>query len=90
MARKPSKSKRKALGIRIFPRLGLWIKYQLALRGLTIKEFGEQNGVKTASASQVIRGVRKSARLEEAVYRILGYPSFEAMIIAFHNKGGIV
>jgi transcriptional regulator with XRE-family HTH domain len=90
MTRKLSRSKRKALGIRIKPREGLWLKYQLGLRGLAVKDFAERNGVKPCTVSAIFRGLRSSRRLENAVYQFLGYPSFEAMIAAARGKGGTV
>jgi hypothetical protein len=87
MARKLPRSKRKALGIRIKPKEGLWLKYQLRLRGLTLSEFAARHGVTVQTASGVFGGMRRSQRLENAVYQLLGYPSFEAMIAAARGKG---
>jgi hypothetical protein len=87
MAQKPSRHKRKMLGIRIKPNEGLWISYQLRLLGITGRSFAAQFGVRASTASQVINGRRRSRRLEEALYQTLGYPSFEAMIAAARGKG---
>ena len=89
MARKLSGSKRKTLGIRIKPREGLWVKYQLRLKDMTLSDFARAHGVTTATASGVFGGLRRSERLETAMYQLLGYPSFEAMIAAARGKGGI-
>jgi lambda repressor-like predicted transcriptional regulator len=88
MAQKLTKRKRKALGIRIKPKEGLWIKYQLRLRGISLTDFAKQRGVSIATISNVLRGLRKSAPLELAVVQTLGYPSFERMISAARGKGG--
>jgi hypothetical protein len=88
MTRKLSRSKRKALGIRIKPKEGMWIKCQLWLRGIRLEEFAKRHGVKGSTVSGVFSGLRRSERLENAVYQLLGYPSFEAMIAAARGKGG--
>jgi hypothetical protein len=90
MAQKPSRHKRKMLGIRIKPKEGLWISYQLRLKGITGRIFAAKFGVRESTASQVINGRRSSRRLEEALYQTLGYPSFEAMIAAARGKGETV
>jgi hypothetical protein len=90
MTQKLSRSKRKALGIRIKPREGLWINYQLRLRGITHKKLGEQLGIRRDTVTKVIRGTRRSTRVEEALPRTLGYPTFEAMIAAARGKGETV
>jgi hypothetical protein len=88
MTQSLTKRKRNALGIRINPKEGLWIKYQLGLRDITLTEFGKCYGCKDSTVSAVLRGLRKSAPLEAALYRFLGYSSFEAMIAAARGKGG--
>ena len=90
MTQKPSRHKRKMLGIRIKPKEGLWISYQLRLKGVTGRSFAAQFGVRESTASQVINGRRSSRRLEEALRQTLGYPSFEAMIAAARGKGETV
>ncbi|MDR1286781.1 MAG: hypothetical protein LBK08_04145 [Treponema sp.] len=90
MAQKPSRHKRKMLGIRIKPKEGLWISYKLRLKGITGRSFAAKFGVRESTASQVINGKRSSRRIETALYETLGYPSFEAMIAAArgHDRGG--
>jgi hypothetical protein len=77
-------------GIRIKPKEGLWISYQLRLKGITGRSFAAKFGVRESTASQVINGHRSSRRIEEALRQTLGYPSFEAMIAASrgHDGGG--
>ena len=83
MALKTPKSKRqRALAARIKPSEGLWIKYQLRLRGMTLTDFAKAHGVNRCTASGVFSGLYPSKRLETAMYQLLGYPSFEAMIAA--------
>jgi hypothetical protein len=77
------------LGIRIKPKEGLWIKYQLGIRDITLTEFGKQLGVNGSTVSSIIRGFRSSRRIEEAFRQTLGYPSFEAMIAAARGKGAV-
>lgn len=77
------------LGIRIKPRDGLWINYQLRLRGITQQKLADQVGVRNATINMVLYGRRRSTRVETAFYKTLGYPSFEAMIAAARDKGEI-
>jgi transcriptional regulator with XRE-family HTH domain len=88
MAQKPSKRKRKIAGIRIKPREGLWIVYQLKLKGISQTDLAAQLGVKMEWVNSIVRGRRHSARVEDALYQTLGYPSFEAMIAAARKNGG--
>jgi hypothetical protein len=89
MARKLSRSKRKALGIRIKPKEGMWIAYQLKLKGITGTGLAQKLGIRQASVSLILTGRRKSERVETALYRTLGYASFEAMIAAARGKGAV-
>jgi len=88
MAEKLSRRNRKMLGIRIKPNEGLWVVYQLGLKGIRQADLCRELGVKSSTMSQVLHGVRKSSRIEAALYQTLGYPSFEAMIAASRGKGG--
>jgi transcriptional regulator with XRE-family HTH domain len=85
MAQTLSKSKHKMLG-RIKPKEGLWITYQLRLRGITQKKLATQLGVRDSTVCQIIRGLGSSRRIEDALYQTLGYDSFEAMIAAASGK----
>jgi len=87
MAQKMSRRNRKALGIRIKPKEGLWIKYQLGLNEISLTNIAERLGVSVPVISAVLRGKRKSAFIEKGVSQALGYSSFETMIAAAH-KGG--
>jgi hypothetical protein len=88
MAQDLSKSKCKMPGIRIKPHEGLWITYQLRLRGVTQRQLAAQLGVRASTVGQIISGWRSSRRIEEAIYQTLGYTSFEAMIVAAKNYSG--
>jgi len=88
MAEKLSKSNRKIVGIRIKPKEGMWINYQLRLRGITHQKLADQLGLKRESVTKIITGGRHSTRVENALYKTLGYSSFEAMIAASRGKGG--
>jgi hypothetical protein len=90
MAQKLSRNKRKALGIRIKPQEGWWISYQLKLKGLNCTTFAARLGVRETTVSSILNGHRKSARIEDALYQTLGYPSFEDMIAASRGKGEIL
>jgi hypothetical protein len=89
MPEKPTKSKRKILGIRIKPREGLYINYQLRLRGITHQNLADQLGLKREAVTKIITGARHSTRVEDALYQTLGYPSFEAMIADCRKHGGV-
>jgi hypothetical protein len=88
MAQKLPKNKRKTPGIRIKSKEGLWIKYQLRLRGITLSEFAAAQGVKPCTVSGVFSGLRCSERLLKAAVKSLGYPSFEDLLAAARGKGG--
>ena len=88
MAQKMSRRNRKMLGIRIKPREGLWIVYQLRLKGIRQVDLCRKLGVNSSTMTLVIHGRNRSGRIEEALYQTLGYPSFEAMITAARGKGG--
>jgi len=87
MACKLSKSKRKAIGIRIKPKEGLWIVYQLKLKGISQADMAARLGVKPGTINGILRGIRHSTRIEDALYKTLGYPSFEAMISDCRRNG---
>jgi len=89
MAQKLSRNKRKIIGIRIKPKEGMWINYQLRLRGITHQNLAAQLGIKRESVTKVITGGRQSQRVETALYQTLGYPSFEAMIAASRGKEAV-
>jgi hypothetical protein len=90
MAQKLPRNKRQMLGIRIKPKEGLWINYQLRLAGMRQIDLARKLGVSDASVAQVLYGKRSSRRIETAFYEALGYPSFEAMIAAARGKGWTV
>jgi hypothetical protein len=87
MAQTLSRSKQKLPGIRIKPKEGLWITYKLRLMGIKKVDLAAKIGVHPTTVQQIIGGKRSSRRIEEALYRTLGYPSFEAMIAAARGKG---
>ncbi|GHV76483.1 hypothetical protein AGMMS49942_13040 [Spirochaetia bacterium] len=90
MAQKLSRRNRKIIGIRIKPREGMWINYQLRLRGVTHQKLADQLGLKRESVTKIVTGARHSTKVETALYQALGYPSFEAMIAAARGKGQAV
>jgi len=89
MAEKLSRRKRKIVGIRIKPKEGLWVIYQLRLKGISQADLSSQLGVKPSTVNQILRGTRHSTRIENALYQTLGYPSFEDMIAAARGKGAV-
>ena len=89
MAQKLSRNKRKIVGIRIKPKEGLWIIYQLRLKGISQKDMAAKLGLKPETVNNILRGHRHSTRIEDALYQTLGYPSFEAMIAASRGKEAV-
>ena len=87
MTQKLSKNKRKIVGIRIKPKEGLWIIYRLRLMGISQTDFAAKLGVRPQTVNQILCGVARSARIEDALYQTLGYPTFEAMITASRGRG---
>jgi len=82
MTGKLSKDKRKAIGIRIKPKEGLWINYRLKLMGITHQNLADRLGVRRDTVTQIIRGIRHSTRIEDAICQTLGYSTFADMIEA--------
>jgi len=89
MAQKLSRRNRKIIGIRIKPNEGLWISYQLRLKGITQTALGEKLGVSLKAVNAILRGRAHSTRIEEALFQTLGFPTFEAMIAASRGKVAI-
>jgi len=87
MTEKLSGCNRKTVGVRIKPKDGLWITYQLRLKGISQTDLASQLGLKHCTVCGIIRGLRHSTRIENALYQTLGYPSFEDMIAAARGKG---
>jgi predicted XRE-type DNA-binding protein len=87
MAQKPSRNKGKTPGIRIRPENGLWIIYQLRLAGIRQADFAARLGVSTATVSKVLAGRTKSARIETALCKVLGYESFEKLVAGMPRAG---
>jgi len=89
MAYKLPRNKRRIVGIRIKPNEGLWITYQLRLKGLNQTDIAKKLGIKHCTVCQILQGIRHSTRVEDALYQTLGYPSFEAMIAASRGKEAV-
>jgi hypothetical protein len=89
MSQKLPRSKRKIIGIRIKPKEGLWIAYQLRLNGISQADMAAKLGVKPGTFNSIIRGKRRSTRIEDTLYKTLGYSSFEAMITDCRRNGGV-
>jgi len=86
MAQKLTRRNRKIVGIRIKPKEGLWIIYQLRLKGISQMDMAAKLGLDVSTVNQILHGVRHSTRIENALYQTLGYSSFEAMIAAARGK----
>jgi CRP-like cAMP-binding protein len=90
MPQKLSRRNRKIIGIRIKPKEGMWVSYQLRLRGITHQNIADRLGVNRRTVTTILTGRGHSTRIEDTLYQTLGYPSFEAMIAASrgHDGGG--
>jgi CRP-like cAMP-binding protein len=89
MPQKLSRRNRKIIGIRIKPKEGMWVSYQLRLRGITHQNIADILGVNRRTVTTILTGRGHSTRIETTLYQTLGYPSFEAMIAAARkNYGG--
>jgi predicted DNA-binding protein (UPF0251 family) len=86
MAEKLSRRKRKIVGIRIKPKEGLWITFQLRLKGISQTEMAARLGISLKTVNDILRGRKHSTRVEDALYQTLGYLSFESMIAASRGK----
>ena len=69
MAQKLSRRNRKIVGIRIKPKEGLWINYQLRLAGIRQMDLARQLGVNSSTIALVLYGKRRSMRVETALYQ---------------------
>jgi len=56
MAEKLSKRNRKIIGIRIKPNEGLWIVYQLRLKGISQTEMAARLGLSLKTVNRILRG----------------------------------
>lgn len=80
MARKLSRSKRKALGITITPHEGMWISYQIRRSGIEQQDIAVKAGVSPALVSKVLHGKKNSERVKSALVAALGFEAWEKLI----------
>lgn len=62
-----------------------WIRYKLELAGTDITCVARRLGLTKQAVSYVISGRRHSARIEAEIARIIGYPSWNAMLKAVRS-----
>ena len=62
-----------------------WIRYKLELAGSSVTDVAIRVGVTHGSVSQVVSGRSHSARIEAEIARIIGYPSWNAMLKAVRS-----
>lgn len=86
MAQKLSRAKRKAAGISLTPREGCWIKYQLDLNNITYKMVAAEAGLSENMLSHFLACRKNSERIKLALTKLLGFPSFAALIAASRGK----
>jgi DNA-binding transcriptional regulator LsrR (DeoR family) len=69
--------------------LGAWIKYQLALQGLTQRAIAKEIGVSNNTVRTVIFQEKTSARVREAIAGKLGFRSWKELIHTAEYKGRV-
>ena len=62
-----------------------WIRYRLDLAGIGLTGIAQSLGVTKQAVSYVISGRRHSARIEAEIAKIIGYPSWNAMLKAVRS-----
>ncbi|MDR3267294.1 MAG: hypothetical protein LBT24_06975 [Tannerella sp.] len=90
MALDTKKRKGKAPSVRIPRDVGMWITYQLRLRGISLTEFAAVNDLTTAAVSTIFYGQRSSERIKKSVCETLGFSSLEelsAVALKYQREG---
>ncbi len=62
-----------------------WLRYKLNLAGTNLARIARSLGVTTQSVSEVVSGACHSARIEAEIAKIIGYPSWNAMLKAVRS-----
>jgi transcriptional regulator with XRE-family HTH domain len=76
------------MGNSIAPSKGCWIQYQLNLKRITQKTVAQRAGCNNRMVSQFLRGRKNSEKVKNALADVLGYTSFDKLLIAFTDDGG--
>ena len=62
-----------------------WIRYKLELAGTDVTRVASLLGVSQPAVTRVISGRSHSARIEAEIAKIIGYPSWNAMLKAVRS-----
>lgn len=62
-----------------------WIRYKLELAGTDVTRVASRLGLSKQAVSGVVSGRSHSARIEAEIARIIGYPSWNAMLKAVRS-----
>ena len=62
-----------------------WIRYRLDLAGVGVTDVAKTLGLTKQAVGQVVSGRSHSARIEAEIARIIGYPSWNAMLKAVRS-----
>ena len=62
-----------------------WIRYKLELAGTDVTCVASRLGVSQPAVTRVISGRSHSARIEAEIAKIIGYPSWNAMLKAVRS-----
>lgn len=64
-----------------------WIKYMIAVKGITLTDIARYAGCTPPMVSQVIYGRKRSAKVRKAIMTALGYDSFEKLLAGCEKHG---
>ena len=76
----------KEYAITPLPAEGAYIKYRLELAGITSVRLADELDVQKSTVSNVIAGRRHSARIEQRIAQVIGFPSWNAMIKSIRTE----
>lgn len=68
------------------PAESAYIKYRLELSGTTSAELSNVLNVAPAAVCNVIAGRRHSAKIEQRIAQVIGFPSWNAMIKSLRTE----
>jgi hypothetical protein len=63
-----------------------WIQYQLSLRQAKLGDVARKAGCNITMVSQVLHGRKNSKRVRQALADVLGFSSFDMLLIAYQKE----
>jgi transcriptional regulator with XRE-family HTH domain len=64
-----------------------WLKYQMAIKGITQDDIASQAGCSQPMVSQVLYGRKRSVKVRNALAQAFGYTSLENLLIEYEKQG---